>query len=302
MSGFIRRRWPDLLLAMLTIVAVFAAVIVFPMWKTAVDRGGQQPAEPFRIAGNLYYVGMSDVAVFLLTGPAGHVLIGGGFPGTPPLIVASIAKLGFDIRDVKVLLASEPHRDLAGGFRALQEASGAELWVSDADADVVAAGGAGATLLGPLSFVSDLPLFRYPAPRVDHRFKDGATIQLGPVEVTAHVTAGSSPGCTSWSFPVRDSGRDLLAVRVCNLGPPPALSMGEYPEIRAGFERSFVTLRSLPADIFLTAHARGFGRYRKFLERATAKEPADPFIDRDGYLRYIDSAEKSFREAIGERR
>jgi metallo-beta-lactamase class B len=68
---------------------------------------GQGPAEPFRIAGNLYYVGASDLTAFLLTGPEGDVLIGGGYSTAAPLIMASIAQLGFDIANVKVLLNSD---------------------------------------------------------------------------------------------------------------------------------------------------------------------------------------------------
>lgn len=281
-------------------LAAIAVVFLGREWKDRADLKGQGPAEPFRIAGNLYYVGATDITTFLITGPEGDVLIGGGYPTTAPLIVASISQLGFDIRDVKVLLNSDAIGDNAGALAALQQASGAELWVSEGDADVVAAGGAGGSFLGPFTFLTRFTYLTYPAPRVNHRFKDGDTIRLGPIALTAHVTAGHTPGSTSWSFPVRDGNRVLLAVHVCNLGPPPALYMGEHPEIRAGFERSFITLRSLPADIWMTTHARAFGRYRKFLERARATNPADPFIDRDGYLSYIDSAEESFRKLIGD--
>lgn len=55
-----------------------------------------------------------------------------------------------------------------------------------------------------------------------NRFKDGATIRLGPIELTAHITAGHSPGCTSWSFPIRDRDRELLAVHICGLQPRPS--------------------------------------------------------------------------------
>ena len=75
-------------------------------WLNANKVGGQGFAEPFRIAGNFYYVGANDVASFLIAGPEGHVLIDGGYPVTAPMIVASIAKLGFDVRDVEVLLNS----------------------------------------------------------------------------------------------------------------------------------------------------------------------------------------------------
>lgn len=288
------------LLALAAVVCV-AAIAIYPRWREGSNNGGQRPAEPFRIAGNLYYVGANDVTAFLLTGPEGHVLIDGGYPGTAPMIMASIAKLGFDIRDVKVLLNSHAHFDHAGGLAALQEASGAELWISEDEADVVAAGGAGDPNLGPLKLLSYIPLLHYPAPRVDHRFKDGTTIRVGPVALTARVTAGHTPGCTSWSMPLREAGRELLAVSVCSLGLPAALSLpGADPEIRADFERTFRTLRSLPADIWVTAHGRDFGRYRKFAARDTARSPADPFIDPQGYRAYIDEGEARYREAVAE--
>ena len=303
------RAWPVILIGVLGV----AAAILYPKWRDASNRGGQTYAEPFRIAGNFYYVGASDTTAFLLTGPQGHVLIDGGLPGTPPLIMQSIAELGFKIGDVKVLLNSHAHFDHAGGLAELQKASGAQLWISDGDADIVAAGNGNASdpFLGPLRFLTYLTILKYPAPRIDHRFKDGATIRLGPIALTAHITPGHTPGCTSWSFPVRDGDRELLVVHACSLDPPTGLSfgssvgadlgVGRYAEIRAGFERSFRVLRSLPADIWVTSHARQFGRYRKFLERAEARNPVDPFIDRAGYLAYIDNAEAEYRELIGSR-
>lgn len=291
-----RRR---LLVLLLGLVALLI-VVLGPRWREATKRGGQQPAEPFRIAGNLYYVGANDVAAFLLTGPEGHVLIDGGYPGTAPMIMASIARLGFDVRDVELLLNSHGHYDHAGGLAALQEASGAELWVSEAEADMIASGGDSPTL-GPLRLLVWSGLTRYPAPRVDRRLRDGETVRLGPIELTAHVTAGHTPGCTTWSFPVRDGGRELLAVLACSLNAPLALYYPwSSPDVRADFERSFRVLRSLPADIFLTAHAREFGRYRKFRERAGATDPVAPFIDREGYLRYIERAEAKYRELVAE--
>src|SRR6478672_815630 len=102
MRHLTRRRWMLLLAA----VAGCLAVVLIFQWREATMNGGQKPAEPFRIAGNLYYVGANDVTSFLITGPQGHVLIDGGYPGTAPMIMESIAKLGFRITDVKVLLNS----------------------------------------------------------------------------------------------------------------------------------------------------------------------------------------------------
>src|SRR3954466_2934446 len=176
------------LILIVTALTIALVVVLFSKWRGATRRGGQLAAEPFRIAGNLYYVGASDVASFLITGPNGHILIDGGYPGTPPLIMASIAKLGFKISDVKILLNSHAHPDHAGGLAALQQASGAELWISEPDADFVAAGRPAEPGLGPLRLLTYLPLLQYPAPRVDHRFKDGDTIRVGAIELTAHIT------------------------------------------------------------------------------------------------------------------
>lgn len=292
------RRWLVVLLG----AAATLVVVLGVLWRSAIARNRSIPDEPFRIAGNLYYVGAAGVTSFLLTGPEGHVLIDGGYPETAPAIMASIAKLGFDIRDVKVLLNTHAHSDHAGGLRALQEASGAELWVSEGDAAVMAAGrNAADPALGPLRFIGLLGFGGFPAPRIDHRFEDGDTVRLGPLELTAHVTAGHTRGCTSWSFPVRDGDRELLAVDVCSLMLFPFVSLVEpeaYPGIRADFERSFRTLRSLPADIFLASHADMFGLNRKRRARAGAEDPADPFIDPEGYRSFIDRAERRFREVL----
>jgi metallo-beta-lactamase class B len=282
------------LLAALGIVLLLIAVL-FPKWKEGSDNGGQKYAEPFRIAGNFYYVGANDIASFLIAGPEGHILIDGGYPGTPPLIMASIAKLGFDIKDVKVLLNSEPHQDHAGGLAALQQASGAQLWASDASARSIAAGGDDPDILLPMRALIWSGLLKYPAPRVDRRFKDGDTLRLGPTAVTAHITGGHTRGCTSFSFPVREGDHELHVVSACSLI---VLGMSKYPEQRADLERSFRLLRSLPADIWVSSHARLWGRYRKFQQRATARNAANPFIDPEGYRAYVDSAEAQFRRGV----
>lgn len=286
-----RKGWLMVLLGL----AVVPAVVLFGKWRDASNHGGQAYAEPFRIAGNLYYVGASDVTSFLLTGPEGHVLIDGGYPGTAPMIMASIAKLGFDIRDVKLLLNSEPHGDHAGGLAALQQASGARLWASEASADVIAAGGDDPDIALPLRALVWMGIAGYPAARVDHRFGDGATIRLGTTEITAHVTGGHTRGCTTWSFPVREGDRVLRVVSACSLV---VLQGMRYPGQRADMERTFRVLRGLPADIWVTSHGRLFGRYRKFAARDTAKSPADPFIDPQGYRAYVDSGEARFRRGV----
>ena len=291
MRNLTRRDVLILLLALLAAPAVFLGKI----WKEKAARHGQEPAEPFRIAGNFYYVGANDVSAFLITGPEGHVVLDGGYPTTAPMIMASIAKLGFDIKDVKTLLNSNPRPDQAGGLAALQQASGAELWASEASAGVIASGGDDPDFALPLRTLAQIGLFGYPPARVNHVFKDGDTIHVGPIALTAHITGGGTRSCTSWSFPVREDDRVLNVVSACGLGM--VLGM-RYPEQAADIERSLRVLRSLPADIWVTSHGRPWGRYRKFVASATAKDPVDPFIDPEGYRAYIDAAEAEFRQGL----
>src|SRR5688572_32216904 len=177
LHNFLKRRRLVVLLAVLSVVAL----VLVGRWLNARKIGGQRPADPFRIAGNFYYVGANDIAAFLITGPEGHVVLDGGYPTTAPMIMASIAKLGFDIKDVKVLLNSEPHSDHAGGLAMLQQASGAELWASEASADAIAAGGDDLDIVLPLRALFWIGILSYPAARVDHRFKHGDTIRVGPL-------------------------------------------------------------------------------------------------------------------------
>jgi metallo-beta-lactamase class B len=175
----------------------------------------------------------------------------------------------------------------------LQQASGAQLWASDASADSLASGGDDPDAVLPLRALIWIGVLGYSPPRVDHRFKDGDTIRVGPIALTAHVTAGHTRGCTSWSFPVRDGDKVLNVVSACDLG---VLATSRYPEQAADRERSIRVLRGLPADIWVTCHARWWGRYRKFVASATAKNPVDPFIDPEGYRAFIDAAEAELRQ------
>lgn len=295
----LRRRWFLLLLSL----AAAASTVIVPRWKAASDSGGQKPVEPFRIAGNLYYVGANDVTSYLLTGPAGHVLIDGGYPGTAPMIIRSIEKLGFKIRDVKLLLNSHAHPDHAGGLAALKEASGAQLWVSQRDADVVETGGDD-PMLGALRPLAWAGLVSFPPVHVDHRFSDGAHIRLGSTELIAHVTPGHTRGCTSWSFAVQDGARILKVVEICSLTLPPNLTLVRseaYPGFRADYERTLHTLRDLHPDIFITPHAKDFGRWRKLQARAHSRDPVAPFIDPVGYADYINEAERRYRDEFHDR-
>lgn len=278
------------------LILVVLVSFAFIKWQAAIKHNRTISDEPFQIGDNLYYVGHTGVTAFLLTGPDGHVLIDGGYPEHGPLIIESIDKLGFDIRDVRILLNSHAHSDHAGGLHDLQEASGAELWVSEGDAGVMAAGGRGDKALGPMRYTWYAGLLRFPAPRVDRTFADGDTIRVGPIELTAHITAGHTRGCTSWSFPITDGDRTLFAVSICSLKLFPFVSLDSkaYPTLRGDFEKSFETLRNLPVDVFLASHSGWFNLHQKQRKQGSATSLITPFIDPEGYHSFIDAAEEAF--------
>jgi metallo-beta-lactamase class B len=283
---------------------ILAALLI--AWITAINKNDakahRSDVEPFRIAGNFYYVGREDVSSFLVTSPQGHVLIDGGYEYSPSFIAASIKQLGFDIKDVKAILSSEAHIEHAGGLAELQEMSGAGIYASDSTAVGIESGGErvpGARFIVE-RIAARVGLADYPPARVEHRVKDGDTVRVGPLSFVAHITSGHTIGCTTWTFTVPDSTRTLNVVDACGLGVTDGMKFKpeSYPGIRADFDRSFATLRSLPVDIWVTGHTQPWGRYRKY--RASLETGVDAFIDREGYKAYVDSAEARVRRKAAE--
>jgi len=170
---------------------------------------------------------------------------------------------------------------------------------------VIAAGGSNDPSIVYTSYkmMSWAGVFSYPAAHVDHRVKDGETVRLGPLAVTAHLTPGHAPGCTTWTFTVRDHDRDLHVVHRCGVTLPYGASLvdPEQPEgVRAQFEGSLRALRDLPVDVWLTSHGVEYGRFRKYQASLTADDSAAPFVDPQGYFASLDRAEAAFRKLLAE--
>jgi metallo-beta-lactamase class B len=256
------------------------------------SRSWNQPVEPFRIAGNLYYVGASDITSYLVTTTAGHILIDGGFVETAPLIRDNVKKLGFRIEDVKILLNSHAHYDHAGGLAALKEMTGAKLFASAADAPALARGGKGDPVFGDR--------FPFPPAQADRLLANGDTVALGGVTLTAHLTPGHTRGCTTWTLQMNDAGKIRNVVSVCSTSVLPDTRLGADPTylgIVEDYARTFQTLRALPCDIFLASHGSFFGLTTKS-ERLRKGGGLNPFIDPEGYRQYLDRSERAFQERL----
>src|SRR3954465_728229 len=252
-----------------------------------------EPFPPFRIAGNLYYVGSKGLASYLITTPKGHVLINSDLEANVPLLKDSIARLGFKITDVKVLLISHAHWDHDAGSAAIKKLTGASYMVMDADVPVVESGGKTDFQYG------SNPANLYPPTKVDRVLHDGDQVKLGDTVLVAHLTPGHTKGCTTWTMKVSDGGKtnDVVIVGSPNVNPGYKLVNNTlYPGIAADYERMFTVLKSLPADIFLGAHGSYFDMEEKY---ARMKPGApNPFIDPEGYKQFVTQKEGEFREEL----
>jgi len=255
---------------------------------TAEERESNRPVEPFRIAENLYYVGAADIASYLITTPAGDILIDGGFVETAPQIEANIAKLGFKVADVKILLNSHAHFDHAGGLAGLKAKTGAKLFASAADAVLLEDGGKSDFRFGDEG--------SFPPVVVDRRLADGEKVALGGAELTARLTPGHTRGCTTWTW----KAGALDVVLACGVSILDYRFVGResYPGIAADFEHSFATLKSLPCSIFLASHGNFFDLAGKRERAARGMGMRNPFVDPAGYRAWIEEMEARFRAAL----
>ena len=248
-----------------------------------VSRSWNQPVEPFRIIGNVWYVGASDITSYLITTPKGHILLDGGFVETAPMIVANIRKLGFRVEDVKVLLSSHAHYDHAGGLAELKRLTGATFYASRRDLPQLARGGTDDPQFGNR--------FLFPPVVADRILDDGSRVSLGGTTLVAHMTPGHTPGCTTWTTRVRDHGR---AYDVVFVGSPTApgyklKNNPRYPNAIEDYRRQFAVLKSLSCDVFLASHGNFFDLQEKIADKRS-------FIDPEGYREFVAAAERRIEE------
>ena len=272
-------------------------LILITLIGTAVaqnDPSWTEPFPPFQIVDNLYYVGSKGLANYLIATPLGHILINGDLEANVPMIQSSVEKLGFKFSDVKILLISHAHWDHDAGSAMIKRITGAKYMVMDADVPVVESGGK-----------SDFhyPKELYPPVKVDRVLHDGDEVKLGDVSLVAHLTPGHTKGCTTWTMKVNQGGK---AYNVVIIGSPNVntgyklVGNQQYPNIVEDYERTFRVLKSLPCDYFLGAHGSYFNMEEKYARRK--ESGAMPFIDPDGYKKYVADREQAFRKELARQR
>jgi metallo-beta-lactamase class B len=259
------------------------------------------PLAPFQIADNLYYVGSRELAAYLVATPKGNILINANLASSPPLIRASIEKLGFRWSDTKILLNSQAHSDHMAGAAGILAQTHAENMVMEGDVDVVESG-------GRTDFNAKSDQFQtFASTHVDRVLHDGDTVTLGGISLTAHKTAGHTRGCTTWTLRSHLPGEPMGTLR--NIVIVGAASFwsdfqlvdhpkhpASYPGIAADFRHTFATLRALPCDVFLGSHGNYFNLRGKLSRQS--KNGVSVWIDPDGYKVFVDRAELAFNIAF----
>lgn len=251
-----------------------------------------QSFPPHRVIDNIYYVGTSDIAVFLIATSAGNILLDTGFEASVPSLRENIEALGFRYTDVELVLTSHAHIDHVQAHALVRRQTGARVVVSAPDAAFVESGGKGETVYDGIHEWTPCP--------VDRRVQDRDRVTLGTTTLTAHLTPGHTLGATTWTMQAREGGKalDVVFFPSANVNPGVRLLNNQrYPGIVRDFERSFATWKALSCDVFLADHAHFYDMKDKF-GRQRDGTAENPFIDPAGYRRFIDEAEERFREQL----
>jgi len=211
---------------------------------------------PHKIAGNVYYVGTRTLSSFLVTTPAGHILINSTYERNVRTIETSVTQLGFKFSDIKILLGTHAHGDHQEGDALVKELTSAQV----------------------MAMAEDVPALEAIKPNgkahpIDRMLRDGEAITLGGTTLVAHLTAGHTRGCTTWTMTTQEGGKDVNVVFACSYRSPATVT----PGIESELNRTFKVVRSLPCDVPLGDHPAQYSMAAKYA-RVKPGEP-NPFID-----------------------
>jgi metallo-beta-lactamase class B len=252
-----------------------------------------KPFPPFRIVGNIYWVGSYDLSSYLVTTPQGNILINTGIGDTAQEIKRSVETLGFKLSDTKILTATHGHYDHVAGLAALKRMTGATVMIAEPDRELLETGGKADFRFGNDAFA------RFDPVKVDRTFKDNDTISLGGSVLTAHLHAGHTKGATSFTTNVQDGGKTYRVI-IANMGSiNPGVKMTGmpgFPDIAQAYANTFRVQKDMQIDVWLASHASQFHMHEKY----TPGSPYDPrrFVDPDGFRKSVQELEKTYLEQV----
>lgn len=263
-----------ILVALALLLAETARAQTVADMRSTIHGQWSAPVPPRRLIGNLYYVGARTIASYLITTPAGHILIDTGTREMIPVVRASIAKLGFQLRDIKILLSGHAHYDHVQGHAAMKAATQAKVMALGDDARALESG----RDLSPLGSEG------WDAVKVDRVLGDGDTVTLGGTTLRATWARGHTPGCTVWSMRVEDQKTPHTVAFMACLGPNREVQLvgnARFPNLLEDTRSGLRRLRELHPDIVLLMHPEGTPEAR---------------VDPSAWPRLLDEVEADLRE------
>ncbi len=240
-----------------------------------------EAAPPHKIIGNLYYVGTTVHCNFLIVTPKGDILINTGYEHTWPMTQASIEKLGFKVSDIKIILGSHAHVDHQEADAMVKQLTGAPVEVMEQD----------------VPMLQKLTPGGKPHP-IDKVLHDGDTVSLGGSSWVAHLTAGHTPGCTTWTSKIKDGGKTYNVVIMCGGGAGKLVNNRDEPNVVDDFHKSFAFWKTVPCDIPLGSHTDHYLENEKYETMMKNPKGPNPFIDKGGCAVESGNWEAVFNEAL----
>ena len=257
-----------------------------------IDSEWVKPYQPFRIAGNLYYVGTYDLACYLITTSQGNILINTGLASSAAQIKNNIETLGFRFADIEILLNTQAHFDHMGAMAEIKKRTGARLMIDEKEADVLATGGSTDYALGKYGRTFE-PV------KPDRLLRNNDTIKLGNMQLIMLHHPGHTKGSCSFLFTVKDSRRSykvLIANMPTIVTDEPFAAIKTYPSIASDYAYTLKAMKNISFDIWLASHASQFKLHEKH-QPGDAYNPA-AFIDRRGYDAELLELQKDYDEKI----
>jgi len=253
-----------------------------------------EPAEPFRIVGNIHYVGAANIASYLITTPQGHILIDTGMNEMHDVIKNNVAKLGFKTSDIKIMLSSHAHFDHIEGHAQMKRLTGAQVMAMAGDAEALESG----------KDNSALGAIGWEPVKVDRVLKHGDTVSLGGTTLRAVHAPGHTQGATTWITVVEDKGRQYTVAFFGGTTPNAGVPLFNNPRHKNVIDDTQRTFKLLKAekvpDIYLSAHPQAM--FAGKVERMKAGERPHPLLNGDAWTRQIIDGEANFQKRVAEER
>lgn len=253
-----------------------------------------QSYEPFKIVGNLYYVGTYDLASYLIVTNKGNILINTGLKDSLPIIKNNIKKLGFNYNDIKILSLTQAHFDHMGAMAEIKKETGAKLYVDGKDAAELQSGGKSDYELGKYGIT-------FQPVKPDFLLKNNDKIKLGNTVLTLLHHPGHTKGSCSFMLETKEGNKNYK-VLIANL---PSIIIDKkfsevktYQNIQKDYAYTFEAMKKLNFDLWVASHASQFDLHKK--RKSGASYNPKLFMDKENYFKKLKDLENDYLEKVKE--